>query len=229
MEGDIAMNEFDQKLKERFMNVDPAQIGHKIKSGFMSPTIKPVYKKAKVVGPAFTIRIPVNDSAMIYYAMKKAPKGSVVVIDRQGDNTYACAGEIVALAAKSLGVAGIVIDGPSTDSLVIEELNFPMFSTGLSPVTTTLLGLTGEYDVPVQCGGVVVNPGDLIFGDADGVIVIPPDQAEKLVAYAEAADEMEVELKKILANGGYITDVLNIDKLVESDKESFFNTLKKPE
>lgn len=220
------MSSFDPAWKERFMNIDTAQIGHKIKSGFMNPMIKPVYKQAKVVGPAFTIQLPVNDSAMIYYAMKKAPKGSVVVIDRQGDTTYACAGEIVALAARSLGLAGIVIDGPSTDSLVVEELDFPIFSTGLSPVTTSLLGLTGEYNKPIQCGGVVVNPGDIIFGDADGVLVIPPGQVSELVEYAEEADKMEADLKAILADGGYITDVLNIDQLVESNKDVFFDKLK---
>lgn len=216
-----------QELIDRYMKVDPAQIGHKIKSGYMNPRIKPVFKTAKVFGPAFTIRIPVNDSAMLYYAMKKAPKGSVIVIDRQGDEVYACAGEIVVLAAKSLGMAGIVIDGPSTDSLAMEEIGLPVFSTGLSPVTTTLLGLTGEYGVPVQCGGAVVNTGDLIFGDADGVIVIPPDRAEELVEYAEQSDAMEVELKKILAKGGYVSDVLNLDNLVESDKSAFFGSLKK--
>lgn len=220
------MSNFDDELKERFMKVDPAQIGHNIESGFMNPKIKPVYKKAKVVGPAFTVRIPVNDSAMLYYAMKRAPKGSVVVIDRLGDTTYACAGEIVALAARSVGIAGMIIDGPSTDSLVIEDLDFPMFSTGLSPVTTSLIGLTGEYNIPVQCGGVIVNPGDIVFGDADGVIAFPPERARELVEYAEAADKMEAKLKEILGNGGYISDVLNIDSLVESDKMEFFDNLK---
>lgn len=215
-----------KSLTKRIMKTDPAQIGHFIKNGFMSPRIKPVYKSAKVVGPAFTIRIPVNDSAMIYYAMQKAPKGSVIVIDRQGDEVYACAGEIVALASKSLGMAGIVIDGPSTDSLAVEEIGFPMFSTGLSPVTTTLLGLTGEYDVPIQCGGTVVNPGDIIFGDADGVIVIPQTRVEELVEKAEKADNMEVKLKRHLANGGYVTDFLNIKKLVETNKEPYFTGLK---
>lgn len=220
------VNILNNELIERFMRIDTAQIGHKIESGYMNPSIKPVYKEAKVVGPAFTIRIPVNDSAMIYYAMKKAPKGSVIVIDRHGDNMYACAGEIVALAAKSLDIAGIVIDGPSTDSLVIEKLKFPIFSTGLSSVTTSLLGLYGDYNIPVQCGGVVVNPGDIVFGDADGVIVIPPDKAYELVEFAETADKMEENFKKILQQGGYITDILNIEKLVEADKEGFFDSLK---
>lgn len=214
-----------QELIDRFMKVDPAQIGHKIKSGYMNPNIKPVFKSAKVIGPAFTIRMPVNDSAILYYAMKKAPKGSVIVVDRQGDTTYACAGEIVALCAKAVGMAGIVIDGPATDSIALEEIGLPVFSTGLSPVTTSLMGLTGEYNVTVQCGGAVVNPGDLIFGDADGVVVLPPERAEELVEFAEQQDVREVALKKILANGGYMTDVVNIDQLVESDKSEFFQQL----
>lgn len=216
-----------KELIQRYSKVDPAQIGHKIKSGYMHPRIKPVFKSAKVIGPAFTIRIPVNDSAMIYYAMKKAPKGSVIVIDRQGDEIYACTGEIVVLAAKSLGMAGIVIDGPATDSIAIEEIGLPVFSTGLSPVTTTMLGLTGEYNIAVQCGGAVVNPGDIIFGDADGVIVIPPERLEELVEYAEQADAQEAIVKQVLADGGYISELLNIDNLVEADKDAFFAGLKR--
>lgn len=163
-----------EDLIKRYLKTDPAQIGHYIKSGYMSPKISPVFQDCKMVGPAYTIRVAVNDSAIVYYAMKKAPKGSVIVIDRLGDEVYACAGEIVARSAKALGMAGIVIDGPSTDVQAMREIGLPVFSTGLSPVTTTLLGITGEYDIPVQCGGTIVNPGDIIFGDDNGVIVIPP-------------------------------------------------------
>lgn len=217
--------EFTKELIDRFMKVDPAQIGHYIKSGYMSPKIKPIYKTAKMVGPAFTVRLPVNDNAMLYYAMKRAPKGSVIVIDRAGDDLYACTGEIVVTAAKCLGLAGIVIDGPATDSLAIEKMQFPVFCSGLSPVTTKVIGLTGEYDVTVQCGGAVVNSGDIVFGDADGVIVIPPDNYEALLEKAEAANRAEVETKKRLAAGQYIST--NVDRLVETDIMAMIAELKK--
>lgn len=217
--------EFTPEIIERFMKVDPAQIGHHIKSGYMSPLIKPIYKTAKFVGPAYTVRMPVNDNAILYYAMKRAPKGSIMVVDRAGDDLYACTGEIVATAAKCLGLAGIVIDGPATDSLAIEKMQFPVFSKGLSPVTTKLLGIYGEYNVTVQCGGAVVNPGDIIFGDADGVIVIPPDNYEALLEKAEAANRAEVETKKRLAAGKFIS--ANVDRMIETDILGMIAELKK--
>ncbi len=217
--------ELSKEIIDRFMKVDPAQIGHHIKGGYMNPRIKPIYKSAKLVGPAFTVRMPLNDSAILYYAMKRAPKGSVIVIDRAGDDIYACTGEIVATAAKCLGLAGIVIDGPATDSIAIEAMQFPVFCSGLSPVTTTLLGITGEYNVPIQCGGAVVNTGDIIFGDADGVIVIPPENYEVLLEKAEAATRGEVETKKRLAAGGYIGT--NVDRLIETDIMALIAELKK--
>lgn len=213
------------ELIERCMKCDPAQIGHFIQNGYMNPAIGPVFDNCKIIGPAFTVRITVNDSAMLYYAMGRAPKGSIIVIDRGGDKTYAAVGEMVMLAARTRGIAGIVIDGPNTDVQEIRKLQFPVFSTGLSAVTTGLRGLTGEYDIPIQCGGAVVKPGDIIFGDDNGVIVIPPDKLIKLIETAEAADAMEVKLKKHFSEGKYIDTFLNINNLVETNKEKYFSEL----
>lgn len=217
--------ELTQEIKNRFMKVDPAQIGHYLKSGYMNPEIKPIYKTAKIVGPSYTVRMPGKDSTALYYAMKRAPKGSVIVIDREGDSLYACTGEIVATVAKKLGMAGIVLDGPATDSIAIENMQFPVFCKGLSPVTTNLLGISGEYNITVQCGGAVVNPGDIVFGDADGVIVMPPDNYELLLEKAEAATEAEIRTKKIIEETGFITT--NVDRLFETDVLAIIAELKK--
>ncbi|WP_205666405.1 RraA family protein [Anaerosphaera multitolerans] len=209
------------------MTTDPAQIGHFIEGGYMKPEIKPIYKNAKIAGPAYTVRAIGDDSTIVYYAMERAPKGSVIVIDRGGDQTFSCCGEIVALLAKEMGMEGIVVDGPATDSMAIEEMQFPVFATGLSPVTTRHIGLTGEFDIQVSCGGAVVNPGDIIFGDSDGVIVIKPELLEELVEKAEAADKNEEEWIKAFKSGRIMSDYLNIDKLIENDTQGYINELKK--
>ncbi len=215
-----------KKLIKRYLKTDPAQIGHYINSGYMNSKIGPVFQNCKVIGPAYTIRVAANDSAIVYYAMKKAPKGSVIVIDRLGDEVYACAGEIVARSAKALGMAGIVIDGPSTDVQAMREIKLPVFSTGLSPVTTTLLGLTGEYNIPIQCGGTIVNPGDIIFGDDNGVIVIPPQSVEELLLKAEEADKKEEKLREIFRQGKYVDYCPNLNALVKTDHSVYFKELK---
>lgn len=201
---------------ERFMKVDPAAIGHSVKSGFVSPRIKPVYKHSKMVGPAYTVRMPDRDSTALYYAMQKAPKGSVLVIDKVNDDLFACVGEFVAVMAKTLGMAGILVDGPATDSLALEKMDFPVFCTGFSAVTSILIGTSGEVDVPIQCGGAVVNPGDIVFGDADGVIIISGEY-EELLAEAEVKAQYEIDMRKRLAEGFQFT------KRADFDVEKFFN------
>lgn len=181
-------------LIERAMKIDPAMIGHYIQGGFMNQKIKPVDEKYKIIGPAFTVSIPGKYSAILYYAMRRAPEGSIIVVDRMGDDRYACCGEGVARVAKNLKLGGIVIDGPSTDTLGIKKLNFPVFSTGRSPVTTTVKEAEGNYNKPISCGGVSVSTGDIIFGDADGVIVIDKDEFEDTLVNAEKMLDNEKKL-----------------------------------
>lgn len=212
-----------QELFERAKKVDPAQIGHYIDGGFMSPKIKPISEDMKVIGPAFTVRFAGKSSIMLYYAMSKAPKGSVIVIDRMGENRFACVGEIVVRTAMSLGLAGIVVDGPSTDTRPQKELGLPLFSSGRSAVTTNIDSVNGDYNIPVNCGGVVVEPGDIIYGDVDGVIVAKPDMLEKLVEKGEAADAREVIMRESFERGDGHPFLADIVKKVEESDGGYLN------
>ena len=194
--------ELSQEIRDRFMKVDPAAIGHFISRGFMKPEIKPVTDEMKIIGPAYTVRCTARDSSALYYAIQKAPKGSVLVVDRAGDHTFACVGEFVAIMAEANGMAGIVIDGPATDSRALKasKPKFPIFCTGFSPVTSNVTGTSGEVQIPIECGGAAVLPGDIIFGDADGVIIVPQDYMPLLeIAEKKAADE--IKKREAIANG----------------------------
>lgn len=185
--------EFTEEIRARFMKVSPAAIGHHIAGGFMKAEIKPVTDEMKVCGPAYTVRLTERDSSALYYALQKAPKGSVIVVDRAADHTFACVGEFVAEMAKGCGMAGIVIDGPATDKIALKNSSFPVFCTGYSPVTSIVTGTSGEVEVDIECGGAVVRTGDIILGDADGVIVVPED----FMPYLEDAEVKEAgEVKK---------------------------------
>jgi regulator of RNase E activity RraA len=205
--------------------VDPATFGHHAEVGFMRPEMKPINKHSKMVGPAYTVRLLGRDSCALYYALEHAPKGSVIVVDRCGDRTYACVGEMVALFAECQGFAGIVIDGPATDSIAIEKSGFPVFCTGISVVTTNVIGISGSQDVPISCSGAMVRPGDIVFGDADGVVVIPPDNYEGLLAKAEEAVVREVSLRQHFREGGF--PKINIERLHGTDVMGMINELKK--
>jgi regulator of RNase E activity RraA len=187
--------------------------------------MKPINKASKMVGTAYTVRIEGRDSTALYHALKAAPKGSVIVVDRCGDTTFACVGEMLALVAESHGFAGIVIDGPATDSVAIGKTTYPVFCTGISVVTTMVLGISGEHGVPVQCCGAVVNPGDIVFGDADGVVVIPPDGYEPLLVKAEAAAIREIEMRKMFKAGGF--PQIDIERLSAANVPGIIDDLKK--
>ena len=133
------------------------------------------------------------------------------MVDRCGDNTFACCGEMVATYAQSRGMAGIVIDGPATDSRAIEKLDMPVFCTGISAVTTMIYGATGEVQIPVVCAGAHVNPGDYVFGDADGVVVLPPDGYEDALKKAEESVARELTLREHFRSGG--DPLWNVDQL----------------
>jgi regulator of RNase E activity RraA len=215
----------DKDTIDRFMKVDPATFGHYIGGGWMRPEMKPINRQSRMVGPACTVRIQGKDSCALYYALQKAPKGSVMVIDRCGDSIYACVGEMVALFAECQGLAGIVIDGPATDSLAIEKSGFPVFCTGISVVTTNVIGISGEHDLPVSCCGAAVHPGDIVFGDADGVVVIPPQECMALLARAEESVAREVDLRKHLRAGGF--PKINVERLYNADVMGMIDELKK--
>lgn len=213
-----------KELYDRFMKVDPATVGHHIGGGFMSPEMKPLNKNVKMLGPAYTVCMEGRDAAPLHYAFTKAPKGSVIVIDRCGDKTFACVGEIVALYAQCQGFGGLVIDGMVTDSRAIEKQDFPVFATGVSVVTTAVLGVSGKVDIPVNCAGAVVHPGDIVFGDADGVIVMPPDGYEEALVKAEAGIAREEGLKKHYKEGG--KSHINIERLYGANLTDYINKLK---
>lgn len=225
MKAERQINPFSSELRARFLNVDPATIGHYIAGGFMRREMKPVNPAVKMIGPAYTVRLVGKDSAMLYYALKHAPKGQVIVIDRCGDQTFACVGEMVALLAQQQGFAGIVIDGPATDSIGLGKMDFPVFCTGISVVTTTVLGISGEREIPISCCGAHVNPGDLIFGDADGVVVLPPTGYEDALQKAEAAIENEKYLRAHFLSGGFAK--IDIDRLIDANVLDYISDLKK--
>lgn len=204
------------ELIERAMKIDPAMLGHYMDKGFMNTGIRPVDDNYKIVGPAYTVRFSGKYSAILFYAMRRAPEGSVVIVDRGGENRHACCGEGVTRVAQSLNLAGIVIDGPSTDTVGIKKLDFPVFSTGRSPLTTTVAQSEGDFNVPVNCGGAIVNPGDIIFGDADGVVVIPENEFVERLEMGEAATARESVLFATIAEGNIRHEPLFNEEKVEA-------------
>lgn len=138
----------------------------------------------KVAGTALTVEVRPGDNLMIHAAMSLAKPGDVLVIDGKGDQTAALMGTIMMTACQKLGIAGVVVDAAVRDSLEIEEMGFPVFSVGTNPNGPTKL-VPGRIGHPVSVGGVTVCAGDLVVGDADGVVVIERDAVAALMPLAD--------------------------------------------
>ncbi|WP_033829408.1 RraA family protein [Bacillus andreraoultii] len=146
----------------------------------LDSSIKPLQESYKVVGPAFTVKVPAGDNSLVLKAIKEAKPGDVLVIDAKGETYRAIAGDFVIGLAKKVGIAGIVIDGVIRDLLGVRALDFPVFCKGSTVAASHKRG-AGEINIPISCGGVSISPQDIIVGDADGVVSIPKESAKLIL------------------------------------------------
>jgi len=155
--------------------------------GPMDPKIKPIWRGAKAVGTAVTVEIApgvLGESWM--RAQEVAGPGDVIVIDEKGSELYAAWGGMISGNAKRRGVAGVVIDGATRNLEEIDEIKFPVFAKGLSPIIVTYpTGMVDRLNVPISCGGVIVRPGDIIVATDGGVVSIPIENAAEVLKYSE--------------------------------------------
>lgn len=158
--------------------------------GTMHARVAPVHQNMKLAGSAFTVEVRPGDNLMIHAAIALAKPGDVLVIDGKGDQTAALMGTLMLSACKEIGLAGVIVDGAIRDKLEILDLDFPVFSIGFNPAGPTKY-VPGRINHPICAGGTTVNPGDLVVGDADGVVVIERAKAPALLALADkkVADE----------------------------------------
>lgn len=202
----------NKELLERFKALPLGNIcDANKKEGNMDYGIRPVDSKFKLVGEAYTVKCHTGDNLTLHKAMYEAPSGSVLVVDTQGCSNFGFFGDIMATACMIRGIAGLVIDGACRDSQDIEEMGFPVFCRALSPAGTVKQSV-GQTGCPIVCGGVWVSTGDLIVADRDGVVVIKPENIEKVLAAAEAIAAKEVKVREMLAAGRSTIEIFGLDK-----------------
>lgn len=167
--------------------------------GCLDARIKAVDPSMKVVGTAMTIETDNGDNYPIHLATYSAPKeGYVMVVDGKGYEGVAYIGDLIMGAAQAVGYKGVVIDGYTRDREGNIALNFPVFSRGLKPAGPIKKD-PGKINEPIVCGGVSINPGDLIFADDDGVCVVPREKIEEVLVEAEKKLDYEKKREKTIA------------------------------
>ena len=179
------------------------------KKGALNACIKPAYPGAKVCGFALTIKSMPGDNLMLHKALSIAQPGDVLVAAVNGFCEAGLWGEIASVAAIERGVLGLVTDGAVRDIDPISKLGFPVFSKGLS-IKGTTKRQKGEINTPIIIGDILVNPGDVIIGDTDGVVVIPRDKISETIQAAKDLKAREDEIMAQIRQGKLTIDLLNL-------------------
>lgn len=190
-------------------------LGHLTDFGF--PTgLAPLFRPMQFVGPAVTVRIPHVDHTAVHVAFDHLRPGDVLVVDQSGDNTRSCFGGMASYAATRKEAAGAVLSGPANDVGEIEQLGFPVFSRGVAAHTTRLLGLEGGINVPVTIGGTVIQPGDVIFADSDGMAVLSQKKVAEVASLLAAKEATEPEQHRRLDAGASLAELTGARALFDS-------------
>ncbi len=184
------------------------------RSGSMVAEIKPVWPRARIVGPALTVRTFPADSLMIHKAVTLARPGDVLVVSAGGYRDAAVFGDLLGYSCKVHGIAGVVIDGASRDAEGMAAIGFPVFARAVLPMGP-LQDSPGAINVPMSCGGVAVRPGDIIVGDGDGVVVVAVEDAADVLAKAQATMAKEQQTRERLAKGEYLYDMLKLGDVLK--------------
>jgi regulator of RNase E activity RraA len=211
-----------QRLIEGFKSVPPPTIGHARLSGFMDPSITPLYHLGEViVGRAVTVKLTPGDVTYTRPAIEALGPDDILVMALGGERRVAAWGEMTSLAAQVRGAVGVIIDGACTDLLEITEMRMPTWARGLSALVGRRLSQDGGVNVPIQCGGVLVNPGDLIVADDNGIVVIPPGEAEELYTTACWWEDRSPHQRTWLQHGGSLAELtgLSAEQIAEKNRE----------
>ncbi|SMP66179.1 RraA family protein [Anoxynatronum buryatiense] len=194
----------DPAIVEQFKSIPASNIADVMeRSCAMSPRIRLVSspKTQVAAGPAFTVKARAGDNLLLHAALNFCSEGDMVIVSNEEDNTRSLLGEVMmAYLMQTKKVTGIIIDGPIRDIDEIKNWDFPVYCTGTTPGGPYKEG-PGEINVPVSCGGISVNPGDIIVTDPDGVIVIPRNDAETVLQDAKKFQESDEEKMKAVMNG----------------------------
>ncbi|MFF3501088.1 RraA family protein [Streptomyces sp. NPDC003247] len=187
-------NRVDEKLLDRFRAHSVANLGDALdRLNIADGGIVPVWNGAKAVGTALPVLSVAGDNKAVIAAVDHVRPGDMLVINAFGYDGRAIMGDNLAQRFAVYGAAGAVVDGYVRDAAIIEDLAFPVFARGLTPAGPFKNG-PGSIGEAVAIGGVVVNPGDIVAADGDGVIVIPPHRAEEALEAVEAIVAREAAL-----------------------------------
>ncbi|HSQ03432.1 MAG TPA: hypothetical protein VLN59_05325 [Burkholderiales bacterium] len=183
--------------------------------GVMTPEIRPIFEPIRIVGVAFTVLNYPNDNITTHKALTMLSPGDVLVIDEGRENNTGSFGHNMSLQARNRGAAGVVSNGCVRDVRLLREEKFPIFCRSVCP-RSAQKNTPGSINVPVQVGGLVISPGDIVVGDDDGVAVIPLSIAEDVINRAKQRMEMEFQQARDIKDGRKPLEIVFGDNWVDA-------------
>ncbi len=192
----------DPALVEKFVHCRSCDLSDVMNRSGTMAGINAVYSPiARAAGPAVTVSVPAGGINMVKLGIQQARAGDVLVVSTQANTSFAMMGGNISMGMKARGIKAFIIDGSVRDVTELRELAFPTFARGIVCGAADLGGARGEVNVPIACGGVVVNPGDIIVADEDGIAVVPPRLAEAVLTGIQALFAQHDGARAVLRTG----------------------------